>query len=152
MRPLQSKLDTAQKYVKASKNEVKNRKRQDGWLDALFKRFGNKNLLDDLLGRTTATFRTRTGALVHGGYFTQQFYDIEGVSQFQIIQESLKHCVLKLVINKHWTETSRRYLVQSIQRILGRDVVVTVEFVKDIPLPTSGKRGFTISKVTAPTD
>ena len=109
-------------------------------------------VLADLLGRTTATFRTRTGALVHGGYFTQQFYGIDGVSQFQIIQESLKHCVLKLVINERWTETARRYLVQSIQRVLGGDVVVTVEFVEEIPLPTSGKREFTISKVTAPVD
>ena len=109
-------------------------------------------ILDDLLGRTTATFRTRTGTLIHGGYFTQQFYGIDGVSQFQIIQESLKHCVLKLVINKRWTEDDRRYLVQNIQRVLGGDVVVTVEFVKDIPLPTSGKREYTISKVTAPAD
>ena len=109
-------------------------------------------ILDDFLGRTTATFRTRTGALVHGGYFTQQFYGIEGVSQFQIIQESLKHCVLKLVINKDWTEASRRYLVHGIQKVLGGDVVVTIEFVEEIPLPTSGKRQFTISKVTADTD
>ena len=109
-------------------------------------------ILDDLLGRTTATFRTRTGTLVHGGYFTQQFYGIDGVNQFQIIQESFKHCVLKLVINERWTEAARRYLVQSIQRILGGDVVVTVEFVEEIPLSTSGKREFTISKLTASAD
>ena len=109
-------------------------------------------ILDDLLGRTTATFRTRTGTLVHGGYFTQKFYGVDGVSQFQIIQESLKHCVLKLVINERWTEAARRYLVQSIQRGLGGDVVVTVEFVEEIPLPTSGKREFTISKLTASAD
>ena len=109
-------------------------------------------ILDDLLGRTTATFRTRTGTLVHGGYFTQQFYGVDGVSQFQIIQESLKHCVLKLVINERWTEAARRYLVQSIQRGLGGDVVVTVEFVEEIPLSTSGKREFTISKLTASAD
>ena len=109
-------------------------------------------ILDDLLGRTTATFRTRTGTLVHGGYFTQKFYGVDGVSQFQIIQESLKHCVLKLVINERWTEAAQRYLVQSIQRGLGGDVVVTVEFVEEIPLPTSGKREFTISKLTASAD
>ena len=106
-------------------------------------------ILAELLGRSTATFRTRTGTLIHGGYFTQQFYGIEGVTQFQIIQETLRHCVLKLVVNERWTETVRRYLVQSIQRVLGGDVVVTVEFVEDIPLPTSGKREFTISKVGA---
>lgn len=106
-------------------------------------------ILKDLLGRSTATFRTRTGMLIHGGYFTQKFYDVEGVTQFQIVQETLKHCVLKLVVNKRWTEATRRYLVQNIQRVIGGDVVVTVEFVDKIPLSTSGKREFTISKVTA---
>ncbi len=108
-------------------------------------------ILRDLLGRTTTTFRTRAGRLIHGGYFTQQFYNIEGVSQFQIIQESLKHYVLKLVINKRWVESSRLDFIYGIQRALGHGVVVTIEFVKDIPVPPSGKREFTISKVTAPT-
>ena len=104
-------------------------------------------ILAELLGRSTATFRTRTGALIHGGYFTQQFYNVIGVDQFQLIQESLKHCVLKVVINTQWTEAARRYMVQKIQGVLGADAIVTVKFVEEIPLPTSGKREFTISKV-----
>jgi len=104
-------------------------------------------ILADLLGRSTATFRTRTGARIHGGYFTQQFYDVQGVSQFQLIQETLDRCVLKLVINDQWRETTPRYLVMRIQEALGADVRVKVVFVDDIPLPASGKREFTISKV-----
>ncbi|RKU22216.1 hypothetical protein C6503_04410 [Candidatus Poribacteria bacterium] len=106
-------------------------------------------ILAELLGRTTATFRTRTGTLIHGGYFTRQFYGIKGVNQFQIIQETLKHCVLKVVVNTQWTEATRRSLVQCIQKALGGDVVVTVEFVDYIPVPASGKREYTISKVGA---
>ena len=104
-------------------------------------------ILADLLGRSTATFRTRTGTLIHGGYFTQQFYDVQGVSQFQLIQETLDRCVLKLVINERWTEETHRYLVRKIQDVLGKEVVVGVEFVDEILLPLSGKREFTISKV-----
>ena len=104
-------------------------------------------ILAELLGRTTATFRTGSRTLIHGGYFTQQFYDIDGVAQFQIIQESLKHCVLKVVTNEKWTEATRRFLVQGIQDALGTAVVVTVELVDEIPLPPSGKREYTISKV-----
>ena len=104
-------------------------------------------VLAELLGRSTATFRTRTGTLIHAGYFTQQFYNVIGVDQFQLIQESLKHCVLKVVINTQWTETARRYMVQKIQGALGADVIVTVKLVEAIPLPASGKREFTISKV-----
>ena len=104
-------------------------------------------ILAEILGRSTATFRTRTGALIHGGYFTQQFYNVIGVNQFQLIQESLKHCVLKLIINPQWSEKTRRYMVQKIQDALGGDVIVTVEFVEEIPMSASGKREFTISKV-----
>ena len=104
-------------------------------------------ILAELLGRTTATFRTRAGTLIHGGYFTRQFYGVKGVEQFQIIQETLKHCVLKVVVNRQWTEATRRSLVQRIQKALGGDVVVTVEFVDYIPVPASGKREYTISKV-----
>ncbi len=106
-------------------------------------------VLAELLGRSTATFRTRTRTLIHAGYFTQQFYNVVGLEQFQLIQETLKHCVLKVVVNTQWTEAARRYMVQKIQEALGADVIVTIEFVKEIPLPTSGKREFTISKVTA---
>lgn len=106
-------------------------------------------ILAELLGRTTATFRTKTGTLIHGGYFTRQFYGLKGVNQFQIIQETLKHCILKVVVNKRWTEATRRYLVQCIQKALGGDIVVTVKFVEDIPVPVSGKREYTISKVGA---
>ena len=106
-------------------------------------------VLAELLGRSTATFRTRTSTLIHAGYFTQQFYNVVGLEQFQLIQETLRRCVLKVVVNTQWTEAARRYMVQKIQEALGADVIVTIKFVKEIPLSTSGKREFTISKVTA---
>ena len=102
-------------------------------------------ILAELLGRSTATFRTRSGALIHGGYFTQQFYHLTGVSQFQLIQETLERCTLKLVINAQWQEATREHLVQKIREALGAEVTVNVEFVADIPLAVSGKREFTIS-------
>ena len=104
-------------------------------------------ILAELLGRSTATFRTANGELKHGGYFTQKFYNVRGVNQFQLIQETYQHCVLKLVTNVDWTETTRHYMVQTIREALGEDVRVRVEFVEDIPLPVSGKREFTLSKV-----
>ena len=104
-------------------------------------------ILAELLGRTTATFRTKTGTFIHGGYFTRQFYNLVGINQFQLIQETFEQCVLKLVINAQWRETTEDILIQKIQEVLGADVVVTVEFVEDIPLPASGKREYTISKV-----
>lgn len=106
-------------------------------------------ILAELLGRSTATFRTKTGTLIHGGYFTQQFYNVIGVNQFQLIQETFERCVLKLAINAQWQEKTGDLLVGKIQDTLGPDVAVTVEFVEEIPLSASGKREYTISKVGA---
>ncbi len=105
-------------------------------------------VLAELLGRSTATFRTKSGLLVHGGYFTQQFYNIEGVSQFQLIQDSFEKCTLKLVINEEWTEKTCDEIVLKIQAKMGTDVTVDVEYVEEIPLSKSGKREFTISRLT----
>ena len=105
-------------------------------------------ILTELLGRSTATFRTRNGTLIHGGYFTQMFYNIEGVSQFQLIQDSFNKCTLKLVSNEKWTEKICNEIVLKIQEKLGTDVSVDVEYMEDIPLSRSGKREYTISKLT----
>ena len=105
-------------------------------------------VLAELLGRSTATFRTRNGTLVHGGYFTQLFYNIEGVSQFQLIQDSFDKCTLKLVSNEKWTERTCKKTIEMIQGKLGTDVSVDVVYVENIPLSRSGKREYTISKLT----
>ena len=105
-------------------------------------------VLAELLGRSTATFKTKDGTLIHGGFFTQQFYNLTGVTQFQLIQVTLEKCILKLVVNEQWTTETGNHIVQKIQDALGADVSVKIEFVDEIPLPKSGKRAFTISKVT----
>lgn len=105
-------------------------------------------VLAELLGRSTATFKTKEGTFIHGGYFTQQFYNLSGVLQFQLIQETLSQCTLRLVINDAWNEQTGLNIQEKIQEVLGSDVSVTIEFVNDIPISNSGKREFTISKVT----
>ena len=104
-------------------------------------------VLSDLLGRTTATFRAKDGRLIHGGYFTQQFYGIETVDQFQLIQERADLCILKLVVNPGFTENTRDRLVGKIRGALGEAVEVRVDLVKEIPKPSSGKMAFTVSKL-----
>ena len=105
-------------------------------------------ILAELLGRSTATFKTKNGKLIHGGYFTQKFYNLKGVTQFQLIQETLDRCSLKLVKDEDWNEDERSYIERVIKDSLGSDVSLSMEFVDEIPLPKSGKREFTISRVT----
>ncbi|MCG9127108.1 phenylacetate--CoA ligase family protein [Candidatus Poribacteria bacterium] len=105
-------------------------------------------ILAELWGRSTATFRTKEGKLIHGGYFTQKFYNLKGVSQFQLIQETLDQCSIKIIKDKEWNEDERLFIDSVIKECLGSDVSLSMEFVNEIPLPKSGKREFTISRVT----
>ena len=104
-------------------------------------------ILAELWGRSTATFRTKEGKLIHGGYFTQKFYNLKGVSQFQLIQETLDQCSIKIIKDKEWDEDERLFIDSVIKECLGADVSLSMEFVDEIPLPKSGKREFTISRV-----
>jgi len=104
-------------------------------------------ILGNLLGRTTATFRTRSGELIHGGYFTRQFYGIDTVRQFQLIQDSYDVCRLKLVVNDEFRQDTLEGIIQKIQARLGENTDVRVEFLHEIPRPKSGKIAFTISNV-----
>ncbi|RKU30076.1 hypothetical protein C6497_05010 [Candidatus Poribacteria bacterium] len=105
-------------------------------------------ILAELLGRSTATFKTKDGKLIHGGYFTQQFYKLKGVTQFQLIQETLDQCSINLVINDEWNEDEKTFVESVVKDCLGLGVSLSMNYVDDIPLPRSGKREFTISKVT----
>ena len=111
---------------------------------------GNRTpILGDLLGRTTATFRSKYGRWIHGGYFTQQFYGLKTVNQFQLIQESYDLCKLKLVVDDAFTDDTLGLIVRKIKDALGSDVQVETNFVEKIPQPPSGKMAYTISKVMA---
>ncbi len=70
------------------------------------------------------------------------------MNQFQLVQESYNLCRLKLVVNDAFTNDTLNWLIRQIKGALGEQVEVQVDFVSEIPLPSSGKRAFTISKVS----
>ena len=109
---------------------------------------GNRTLiLGDLMGRTTAMFHSKDGRRIQGGFFTQQFYGIKTVNQFQLIQESYELCKLKLVVDDAFTDDSLGWIIHRIKDALGADVQVETDFVEKILQPPSGKMAYTISKV-----
>ncbi len=104
-------------------------------------------LLKIIIGRTTDTITTKSGRLVHGEYFTHAFYGIDGVEQFQFVQEDLDSYVLYIVRNKHFKDDKIRIIRKYITDVIGLDVRFVVTYVDNIPLTPSGKHRFTISKV-----
>lgn len=107
----------------------------------------NGPILKKVLGRSSDTITTKTGRMVHGEYFTHAFYGVEGVGQFQFIQEDLHNYRLLVVKKENYREDSTRSIARKIRNVIGEDCRLEIHFVDQIPVADSGKHRFTISKV-----
>lgn len=108
-------------------------------------------LLGKVEGRTGDFFVAADGHKIHGEYFTHLFYEIPEVKQFQLVQETLELCNLKIVENEA-TNNDRSYLenvFSKTKEMLGENVEINVDFVDEIKPTKTGKLLFTISKVNA---
>ncbi len=73
--------------------------------------------------------------------------DIPGISQMQVIQDSIASLEIRIVPSAAWGEASHRLLVERMRGLLG-DVAVRIVLTDAIPPAPSGKYRFTISKVS----
>jgi phenylacetate-CoA ligase len=106
-------------------------------------------LLKTVEGRTSDFLVSKDGTLVHGEYFTHLFYGMEEVLRFQLVQETMDHVVLKLVLRRELPHEKELEIINDISKVLGNDVKVKICIVSDIPPTASGKFLFTISKLQA---
>ena len=104
-------------------------------------------MLKKLVGRTSDTITTKSGRLIHGEYFTHVFYGIEGIVQFQFVQESLDDYQLFIVKNESFKEESLVHIRKEIYDVLDANSKLSIKFVDKIDAPPSGKHRFTISKI-----
>ena len=108
-------------------------------------------LMQCVEGRTSDFIRLSNGKIIHGEYFTHLFYGIRGVKQFQLIQTAPR----RLELNVVKTETLDQHIVERIVKKLhafidDSTVEVVVMYTDQISPPLSGKRRFTISKLSSP--
>lgn len=73
---------------------------------------------------------------------------INGIKQFQVLQESFGEITIKLIVNNEFTEIEKKKLLKRIYSRCGEDMKVNIEIVDKIPLTKSGKHRFIISKVS----
>jgi phenylacetate-CoA ligase len=104
-------------------------------------------MIQVVLGRLTDLFKTKDGNTIHGEFFTHLFYGINEVKQFQVIQESYDHIAVHIVKRTSLPPEKMIYIEQAIKDIMKTDVRVSFRFLDTIPLQSSGKYRFTVSKV-----
>lgn len=98
-------------------------------------------------GRATDLLKTKDGRTIHRAFFTHLFYDIGEVKQFRVTQKSYDLIVVSIVERSPLPSKRLVFLERAIKDMMQSDVKVEFEFLEAIPLQSSGKYRFIISKV-----
>jgi phenylacetate-CoA ligase len=106
-------------------------------------------LIREIQGRTTDFVVAADGTVMHGLALIYVVRDLPGVQAFKIVQESLRHTVVQLVVDAHFERGRQAAIVAAFQRRLGAGVRVDVEFVDRIAPEKSGKFRYVVSRVAA---
>jgi phenylacetate-CoA ligase len=114
-------------------------------------------LLERLEGREADYVVTESGELISGISLTENFaLHVPGVAQLQIIQETAKQFIFRIVRGPDFGPTSLRRIAELVAERFGPEVQHECTFVDVIPQEPSGKYRFCISRVpnafTQPTE
>ncbi len=106
-------------------------------------------LLKEVTGRIIDWFVGSDGRIVYGDFFTHLFYTAQNVKQFQVLQETEGEIFIKLVLNDPALDMEAFYqdYTRQVRKTMG-DIGVHFSIVEDIPVEPSGKRAYTISKIS----
>ena len=101
-------------------------------------------LLGQIEGRSLEYLHTPSGKLISPvvlGHFLFVYHDhLEAVKHYQLIQDSSHQARLLVVPSAVWDEHRREKIRRDLSRLLGHDMIVSVESVAEIPPEKSGKR------------
>jgi len=105
-------------------------------------------LMDVVEGRSADVITTPSGNLLHGEFFTHLFYKLPGVRQFHVIQETRENLTIKIEpMQTFQREEASRFLEETIHQHGDPAFKITLEVVDKIPVASSGKFRFTMSRV-----
>lgn len=112
---------------------------------------GEKNFLSngqiylrDIWGRRLDSIYTTDGKLVPGGEATDFLESIMDIKQFQLIQETCNEYTCFLNSTNHSYE---EMIIHNLKTMLGKNAIVSIKYVNEIPILKSGKQLKTICKI-----
>lgn len=109
----------------------------------------NLPMLEEVKGRVFDIIVGANGNHLSGTYWTILLREYaEGISSYQVIQEEYGRLLLKLITDSRFDEGEKARLIEGIKEKCGKDMIVDIEVVDNIPLTESGKHRFVISKVS----
>jgi len=104
-------------------------------------------LIKKVVGRTNSMIRTNKGVF-DGTALTTSFYFFNSIKQYQFIQKRRDYFIIKVVINnkKLWGIDKGKLIIK-LKEILGKDIKIDFEIMKQIKPTKSGKYLYVISEV-----
>ncbi|HZO89651.1 MAG TPA: hypothetical protein VFB38_15085 [Chthonomonadaceae bacterium] len=111
-----------------------------------------RQVLQKVTGRMTDNFRTRTGRVIPGEYFTHLLGVVlngkGAIKRFQLTQRDYDRIEVKIVRDERIPDgVNTAEVIEKVALVMEKPCAVTVDFVEDIPSTASGKYRFTISEV-----
>ena len=100
-----------------------------------------------ITGRSHSHFKTASGGIVHGLFFTHQFYFLKWVTQFQVVQDRLDHITCHVVAAAEPVKADMEQIRERIRGVMGASCDVDFRFTDRIAPSASGKHLYTISRV-----
>jgi phenylacetate-CoA ligase len=107
-------------------------------------------LLQAVEGRVYDLISCPNGAIQTGTFFCKMTRSVEGISQFQVVQDSKEKLRMKLVTNEQFQVDSVSFLKSQIKLYCGDAMEVDFELVDHIEPLKSGKRRYVVSLENRP--
>jgi phenylacetate-CoA ligase len=103
-------------------------------------------LLKEIVGRQQEMLQTPEGKFVHGQFFTNIFWDIKGIKEFQVIQLSLHELIIKIVPEDIFDE-KQLDSIKSIIQTKSQGWNIKFNLVDSIQKTKAGKHKFVLSQL-----
>jgi len=92
------------------------------------------------------------GRYISGSLLTFPFKPMVNIKKSQIIQDDVRSLKVKIVKSEKYSNNDSKILLEGLQKCLGDEMKIQLEFVEDIPRTKSGKYRWVISKIRRPMD
>lgn len=105
--------------------------------------------LEKIVGRKTDWLVDSTGKRIHGLVVAHTIGKVQGVKQFQIVQDRSTALTVKVVRNAFYEPRDDHFIVESMRPYFSGPMEITVVHVDAIDASSSGKHRFIVSNVSA---
>jgi phenylacetate-CoA ligase len=105
-------------------------------------------VIKKVIGRSHETVRTKRGDILVIEFFISAFEFIEGIVQYQVIQDTLDGVKLLLVVNNKYDRiVDEKKILDFITDAAGMDFKINISYVDKIPLEKNGKSRIIVSRL-----